>query len=64
MKSGAWNVVNRSFWKPEALRNWGVAVFDRVSEEKVQRFVTTLVTNLQKLGEHLHRIAPSPAHAE
>ncbi|RPD66004.1 Piwi-domain-containing protein [Lentinus tigrinus ALCF2SS1-6] len=49
-KSGSWNVVNRRFWKPEALRNWGVVVFDRVQEQTVQRFVTTLVTNLQKLG--------------
>ncbi|KAI0721640.1 Piwi domain-containing protein [Cerioporus squamosus] len=49
-KAGAWNVVNRRFWKPERLANWGVAVFDRVPEQTVQRFVTTLVTNLQKLG--------------
>ncbi|RDX56915.1 Piwi-domain-containing protein [Lentinus brumalis] len=49
-KSGAWNVVNRRFWKPEKLGNWGVAVFDRAQESTVHRFVSTLVTNLQKLG--------------
>ncbi|KAL7283289.1 hypothetical protein ACG7TL_002718 [Trametes sanguinea] len=47
---GKWNVVRKQFIQPATLRFWGVAVFERVPDAKINDFVRQLVGNMQRAG--------------
>ncbi|CDO70771.1 hypothetical protein BN946_scf184798.g86 [Trametes cinnabarina] len=45
---GKWNVVRKQFMQPAVLRFWGVAVFDRVMDHEINKFLDQLMGNMER----------------